>query len=158
QNVKMLMPPPYTAEHDSYIANYRATGAAKIIGVGREVMGLRRNGETFPMDLSVGEAKQDGASIFVGIIHDLTSRKRTEEQLVQAQKMETVGQLSGGIAHDFNNLLTVILGNAEALSSRLKAREDLRQLAETIVSAAERGAELTQRLLAFSRRQMLQPA
>jgi CheY-like chemotaxis protein len=78
--------------------------------------------------------------------------------LVQAQKMETVGQLSGGIAHDFNNLLTVILGNAEALSLRLKAREDLRHLSDTIISAAERGAELTQRLLAFSRRQVLQPA
>ncbi len=158
QNVKMLMPAPYKAEHDGYISNYRATGAAKIIGVGREVTGLRKDGATFPMDLSVGEAKQEDESIFVGIIHDLTSRKRTEEQLAQAQKMETVGQLSGGIAHDFNNLLTVILGNAEALSSRLKARQDLRLLAETIVSAAERGAELTQRLLAFSRRQRLQPS
>ena len=72
--------------------------------------------------------------------------------------METVGQLSGGIAHDFNNLLTVILGNAEALSLRLKARADLSQLADTIVLAAERGAELTRGLLAFSRRQMLQPS
>jgi PAS domain S-box-containing protein len=158
QNVKILMPPPYKEEHDSYLSNYRATGAAKIIGIGREVTGRRKDGGTFPMDLSVGEATQDGESIFVGIIHDLTNRKRTEEQLVQAQKMETVGQLSGGIAHDFNNLLTVILGNAEALSSRLKAREDLRQLAEAIVASAERGAELTQRLLAFSRRQMLQPS
>ena len=157
QNVRMLMPGPYREEHDGYIANYKRTGAAKIIGVGREVTGLRKDGSTFPMDLSVGEAKQEGESIFVGVLHDLTSRKRTEAQLVQAQKMETVGQLSGGIAHDFNNLLTVILGNAEALSLRLKAREDLRQLAETIISAAERGAELTRRLLAFSRRQMLQP-
>ncbi|MGQ0533078.1 MAG: PAS domain S-box protein [Caulobacteraceae bacterium] len=158
QNVRMLMPAPYRNEHDSYIAAYRETGSAKIIGIGREVTGLRRDGSTFPIDLSVGEAKQEGESIFVGIIHDLTSRKRTEEQLVQAQKMETVGQLSGGIAHDFNNLLTVILGNAEALGLRVKARDDLRQLADTIVLAAERGAELTQRLLAFSRRQVLQPA
>jgi len=158
QNVRMLMPEPYRSEHDGYIANYRETGAAKIIGIGREVLGRRKDGSTFPMDLSVGEAKQEGESIFVGVIHDLTGRKRTEEQLVQAQKMETVGQLSGGIAHDFNNLLTVILGNAEALSLRLKARDDLKQLAETIMFAAERGAELTQRLLAFSRRQVLQPA
>jgi PAS domain S-box-containing protein len=157
QNVRMLMPPPYRQGHDSYIANYRRTGEAKIIGIGREVTGLRKDGSMFPMDLSVGEAKQEGESIFVGVIHDLSSRKRTEEQLAQAQKMETVGQLSGGIAHDFNNLLTVILGNAEALALRLKAREDLRHLADNIANAAERGAQLTQRLLAFSRRQMLQP-
>jgi PAS domain S-box-containing protein len=157
QNVKMLMPTPYRDAHDGYLANYLGTGVRKIIGIGREVVGQRKDGSTFPMDLSVGEAERQGRPLFVGIIHDLTSRKRTEEQLVQAQKMETVGQLSGGIAHDFNNLLTVILGNAEALSARLKARQDLRHLADTIVSAADRGAELTRRLLAFSRRQMLQP-
>jgi PAS domain S-box-containing protein len=157
QNVRMLMPAPYRDEHDGYIANYRKTGEARIIGIGREVTGLRKDGSTFPMDLSVGEAKQEGESIFVGIIHDLSLRKRTEEQLAQAQKMETVGQLSGGIAHDFNNLLTVILGNAEALALRLKAREDLRHLADNVADAAERGAQLTQRLLAFSRRQILQP-
>jgi nitrogen-specific signal transduction histidine kinase/CheY-like chemotaxis protein len=109
------------------------------------------------MDLSVGEAQQEGESIFVGIIHDLTERKRTEEQLVRAQKMEAVGQLSGGIAHDFNNLLTVIVGNAEFLSDTLKARADLKKLADAIVAAGERGAELTRRLLAFSRRQTLLP-
>ncbi len=158
QNVRMLMPQPYRDEHDGYIANYRKTGEAKIIGVGREVTGLKKDGSIFPMDLSVGEAKQEGESIFVGVIHDLSSRKRTEEQLAQAQKMETVGQLSGGIAHDFNNLLTVILGNADALALRLKARDDLRHLADNIADAAERGAQLTQRLLAFSRRQILQPS
>jgi CheY-like chemotaxis protein len=71
--------------------------------------------------------------------------------------MESVGQLSGGIAHDFNNLLTVILGNAELLCEALKARPDLRDLGLMIISAADRGAELTRRLLAFSRRQTLQP-
>jgi CheY-like chemotaxis protein len=71
--------------------------------------------------------------------------------------MEAVGQLSGGIAHDFNNLLTIIIGNAETLSAKLEARPDMKRLAEAIAGAGERGAELTQRLLAFSRRQMLQP-
>jgi signal transduction histidine kinase/ActR/RegA family two-component response regulator len=121
------------------------------------VVGQRKDGSTFPMDLSVGEAKQDGESIFVGIIHDLTDRKRTEEQLIQAQKMEAVGQLSGGIAHDFNNLLTVIVGNAEYLGEQLTARDDLKRLADDICSAGERGAELTQRLLAFGRKQTLSP-
>jgi len=157
ENVKMLMPDPYHQEHDRYIANYQRTGEAKIIGIGREVVGRRKDGSTFPMDLSVGEAKQEGESIFVGIIHDLTDRKRIQQQLAQAQKMEAVGQLSGGIAHDFNNLLTIIIGNAETLAVKLDARPDMKRLAEAIVGAGERGAELTQRLLAFSRRQMLQP-
>jgi PAS domain S-box-containing protein len=157
ENVKLLMPQTYSLHHDDYLRNFLRTGERKIIGIGREVVGRRKDGSTFPMDLSVGEAKQDGESIFVGIIHDLTERKLTERQLQQAQKMEMVGQLSGGIAHDFNNLLTVIVGNAEHLSEQLKSRLDLRQLADDICHAGERGAELTRRLLAFSRRQLLRP-
>ena len=157
ENVKLLMPQTYSLHHDDYLRNFLRTGERKIIGIGREVVGRRKDGSTFPMDLSVGEAKQDGESIFVGIIHDLTERKLTERQLQQAQKMEMVGQLSGGIAHDFNNLLTVIVGNAEHLSEQLKSRLDLRQLADDICQAGERGAELTRRLLAFSRRQLLRP-
>lgn len=158
KNVKMLMPSPYRIEHDGYLKNFLETGQRKIIGIGRDVLGQRKDGSTFPMWLAVGEAKQDGESIFVGIIHDLTERKRNEELLVQAQKMEMVGQLSGGIAHDFNNLLTVIIGNAELLSEKLNDRRDLQQLAEDVGRAGDRGAELTQRLLAFSRRQILRPA
>jgi PAS domain S-box-containing protein len=158
QNVRMLMPPPFRDEHDGYLDHYRSTGEKRIIGIGREVVGQRKDGTTFPMDLSVGEARHGGERIFVGIIHDLTYRKRMEEQLIQAQKMEAVGQLSGGIAHDFNNLLTVIIGSAETLSDRLKARPDLRHHTGLIQRAGERGAELTARLLAFSRRQMLRPA
>jgi PAS domain S-box-containing protein len=157
ENVRLLMPQTFSAHHDRYVENFLRTGERKIIGIGREVTGLRKDGSTFPMDLSVGEAKQDGESIFVGIIHDLTGRKQTEEELRQAQKMEIVGQLSGGIAHDFNNLLTIIVGNAEHLSEELGSRRDLRHIADDICLAGERGAELTQRLLAFGRRQLLQP-
>ncbi|MDF3814111.1 MULTISPECIES: PAS domain-containing sensor histidine kinase [Rhodopseudomonas] len=156
-NVKMLMPTEYREAHDGYLGNYHRTGVRKIIGIGREVKGQRKDGSVFPMELSVGETRRDGEPLFVGVIHDLTERKRIEAQLVQAQKMETVGQLSGGIAHDFNNLLTVIVGNAEFLSEQLMARQDLRNLANDIGRAGERGAELTQRLLAFSRRQNLMP-
>ncbi len=157
KNVKMLMPSPFDEGHDGYLWNFRNTGERKIVGIGRDIVGSRKDGSTFPMDLSLGEAKQDGESIFVGIIHDLCEHKRTEAQLVQAQKMEIVGQLSGGIAHDFNNLLTVIIGNAELLGGKLKTRPDLKQYCETIINAGERGAELTQRLLAFSRKQSLVP-
>ncbi|MBR0826085.1 PAS domain S-box protein [Bradyrhizobium manausense] len=145
QNVKLLLPADQGAAHENYFRD------------GGEGLGVRKDGSTFPVDLSVGGALQDGEPIFVGIVHDLTARKLTEQQLQQAQKMEAVGQLSGGIAHDFNNLLTVIVSNAEHLSEQLKARPDLRRFAEDICQSGERGAELTQRLLAFSRRQFLQP-
>ncbi len=89
--------------------------------------------------------------------NDVTDRHLMQEQLRRSQKLEALGQLTGGIAHDFNNLLTVIIGNSELLTSRLKDQESLQGLANMIMTAAESGAELTRRLLAFSRRQALEP-
>ena len=77
-NVEILMPEPYASEHDAYLANYLRTGLKKIIGVGREVVGRRRDGSLFPMDLSVGEARDGDEPIFVGIIRDITDRKAAE--------------------------------------------------------------------------------
>jgi PAS domain S-box-containing protein len=88
---------------------------------------------------------------------DVTAERESEDRQRQAQKLEAIGQLTGGVAHDFNNLLTVMLGNAELLANALAAQPKLRALAETCVTAAERGAELTNRLLAFARRQPLEP-
>lgn len=100
----------------------------------------------------------DGKAIrMVGSMMDITDSVQMDERLRQAQKLEAVGQLTGGVAHDFNNLLTVILGNAELLTEQLTDQQQLRILAEMTATAAERGAELTNRLLAFSRRQPLDP-
>jgi PAS domain S-box-containing protein len=93
----------------------------------------------------------------VGTCQDITERRALEERLHEAQRLEAAGQLTGGMAHDFNNLLTVILGNAEMLTEHLAGNARLAPLAQMVVSAAERGAELTQRLLAFARRQALAP-
>jgi signal transduction histidine kinase len=101
---------------------------------------------------SVAEAKQDGRSIFAGILHDLTEHKRAEELLAHIQKMEMADLQIGRIAHDLNSLLTVIAGNAEFLREKLDARKDLQQLVHDIAIAGDRGAELTQQLLAFGRR------
>lgn len=93
----------------------------------------------------------------LGLITDVSDRATLEDRLRQAQKMEAVGQLTGGIAHDFNNLLTIILGNTEILEEELSDLPHLQRLAKMSLDAADRGADLTSRLLAFSRTQALQP-
>ncbi|MBW4460369.1 MAG: PAS domain-containing protein [Nodosilinea sp. WJT8-NPBG4] len=100
---------------------------------------------------------QGQAIRMIGGMLNLTEQKNLEAQLLQSQKMEAIGQLTGGVAHDFNNLLTVILGNAELLVELLDTQPQLRSLAAMISGAAQRGADLTQRLLVFARRQTLDP-
>lgn len=104
----------------------------------------------------VRDADGQPSGIF-GLGTDVSARLELEAQLQQARRLETIGQLTGGVAHDFNNLLTVILGNADLLAEQLIDQPLLLPLAEMTRTAAERGAELTQRLLAFARRQALQP-
>ena len=163
QNVRVLMPEPYRAEHDGYIGNHLATGVKKIIGIGREVSGKRKDGTTFPLHLSVSAFEADGRRYFTGMIHDLSDRKHVEEalreserRLAQAQKMEAVGQLTGGIAHDFNNLLLVISGNLELLELHLE-RDEPEVLLKEAQDAAGLGSQLTDRLLTFARRRHMDP-
>ena len=139
-NVRMLMPERYRAEHNSYIGDYFRTGEARVIGYGRLVKGLTKNGAVFPMELAVGEARANGQRIFTGFVRDLTSRQKMEEELRQSQKMEAVGQLTGGVAHDFNNHLTAIIANLEMLYPRLADPEQRDHVKEALDSAQGRRA------------------
>jgi PAS domain S-box-containing protein len=117
---------------------------------------VRLDGSILEVEVTAASFRDDTGHAVLVILRDLTQRKATERQLNHAQRLEAVGQLTGGVAHDFNNLLTVILGSAEQLEEQL-ADSHLRRIAVMSRTAAERGAELTNRLLAFSRRQALDP-
>ncbi|MFN3867706.1 MAG: PAS domain S-box protein [Hyphomicrobiaceae bacterium] len=284
RNVAMLMARHDRSRHDDYIGRYLRTGETRIMGVGREVVGMRKDGTLFPLHLSIGEYRVDGERFFTGVmidlsrqrlaedslarqqalfravfdcmpdpliitdcdrrvqsvnpaftrtfghsleavfgntpecifaspeewrrhdsvmshpcthqaadlglhvsefrrpngetfpaavvrteilapdfsplgylelIRDISGERRREAQLMQAQRMEAIGQLTGGIAHDFNNILTVVLGNVELIEMRATS-DDLLSLAREAREASEIGARLTDRLLTFGRRQMLE--
>jgi two-component system, cell cycle sensor histidine kinase and response regulator CckA len=117
----------------------------------------RRTGEHFWAEMSVRVAAIGRRDMVLAVVRDLTERKAIEEQLRQVQKIETIGQLTGGIAHDFNNLLGVIIGNLDLLRDARGDDEEFADLSTDALDAALRGADLTRQLLAFARRQPLQP-
>ncbi|MCL5976928.1 MAG: ATP-binding protein [Nitrospirae bacterium] len=124
------------------------------------ILTKKKDGKEYLEHVSIIPVKNaKGETIkFVSISRDVTKEKSLEEQLRQSQKMEVVGRLAGGIAHDFNNLLTTIIGFANLMSNEIKADDLLKQYAGHILSASEKAANLTQSLLAFSRKQIINPA
>ncbi|MDF2094355.1 PAS domain S-box protein [Aquibaculum arenosum] len=147
------------AEHE--LGRLTAYNRARVLGQEApalyRVEGRRRDGEKLVLDNRAFTIQWQGEVAVCSMLADITAQTETEEQLRQAQKLEAVGQLTGGVAHDFNNLLTVIMGNSELLAEQLADQPELQELATMVAGAAERGAELTGRLLAFARRQALAP-
>jgi two-component system, cell cycle sensor histidine kinase and response regulator CckA len=121
------------------------------------VRGLRKDGEVIQVEAFCSVTEFNGTRAILATVHDISDRVKLEDQLRQAQKMEAVGRLAGGIAHDFNNLLTAIRGNAELMSHRVKKDPAMAAEVDEILHASDRAASLTRQLLAFSRKQVLQP-
>jgi len=139
QNVKMLMPTPYSVEHDGYLERYRRIGEKRIIGLGRVVVGKRRDGTTFPIELAVGEALTKGKHVFTGLIRDISGRQDTERRLHEVQdellhvsRLSAMGELASALAHELNQPLT-------AISNYLLAA---RQLVQRGPDQVERAADI----------------
>lgn len=180
RNVSMLMPAPYREEHDGYIARYLATGEKRIIGIGREVVGRRKDGTTFPMELAVAEARVGHERVFVGIVRDITERKRSEQalhdskqdleravaalqakneevqtmaqQLWQSAKLASVGELAASIAHELNNPLATVSLRIESVLARTPAADPRRRALEIVEQETRRMGDLVANLLQFCRR------
>ena len=153
----LIVPDRYRTRHSEGLTRFLHTGEGAVLGRRFEIEALRRDGKEIKIELSVTALRRRGGYMFNAFVRDLTDKLAADEHLRQAQKMETIGQLTGGIAHDFNNILTVITGTIEILEDGVAGDPDLVAIARMIDEAALRGAELTQRLLAFARRQPLQP-
>jgi PAS domain S-box-containing protein len=146
-------------DRDWVLERYRARLHGREVPRDYELRLLHADGETrIPVNLSVSLISYRGAPALLGTMRDLTERRRLEERLFQSQKYEALGQLAGGIAHDFNNLLMAIQGSGELLRQRLPAAEGVREELEIVQRSTRRAADLTQKLLAFARRQVLEPS
>ncbi len=157
-NVKMLMPDPYHSHHDQYLENYHQSGVKKIIGFNREVTGRRKDGTEFPMRLAVGEMKFEGIKTFVGVIVDITARKKAEKELIASKELaEEANQMKteflNTMSHELRTPLTVILGNISELTDvdDLPDLDDIADIAGDIENAGDHLLLLINDLLDLSK-------
>jgi len=155
--IELIIAESERGELKAALDRFLRSGQRQILGNRREIRARRRDGRDFPAELSVTALRRREGTLFNGFFRDLTDKIAAEDRIRQSEKMEALGQLTGGIAHDFNNILTVITGTIEILSDAVAHEPQLAAITRMIDDAAARGADLTQHLLAFARKQPLQP-
>jgi two-component system, LuxR family, sensor kinase FixL len=151
RNVNMLMPSPYHEQHDDYLERYQRTGIHRIIGTGREVTGLRRDGTTFPLQLSVGETSVAGERKFTGILHDLSARVEIETRLREQEALARLGEMAAVLAHEIKNPLAAVRGAIQVIGTRLPTDSKDAVIVKEIVSRIDSLNELMKDLLLFAR-------
>jgi len=161
KNVKMLMPQPYRDDHDGYLARYKRTGERRIIGIGRVVVGQRRDGSTFPMELAVGEMHVRNQRYYTGFIRDLTERQQTEarlqelqSELVHISRLTAMGEMASALAHELNQPLSAIANYTKGSRRLLDSRNDdslapLRDAMDKAGEQALRAGQIIRRLRDF---------
>jgi PAS domain S-box-containing protein len=154
---ELIIPYVHRDAHKRGLERFLRTGKGAVLGRRFEIEAMRRDGKEIKVELSITELRRRDGFVFNGFMRDLTDKIAAEDRIRQAEKMEAVGQLTGGIAHDFNNILTVITGTIEILADAVRGEPQLAAITRMIDEAASRGADLTQHLLAFARKQPLEP-
>ena len=156
QNVRMLMPEPYRSRHDDYLRNYLRTGEAKIIGVGRQVEGQRKDGSVFPMELGVATVEADHERYFVGFVHDLSERRRFEARMqdLHADRLDIIENMAVGLAHELKQPLSAIDAYLH-IAVRLLEKGDRKEIEQVLDNASKqvfRVSEIMDSLRQFIRR------
>jgi len=161
KNVKTLMPAPFQQEHDGYLKSYKDTADKKIIGIGREVRGLRKDGTIFPMDLAVGETRLNGNAIFVGIIRDLTTRYEQQKKYDQLQeehfhlsRVSAMNEMGSAIAHELNQPMGASINYLETAKILLERggeldTEKLLLITSRAIEQTHRASEIISRMRGF---------
>ena len=161
QNVSMLMPEPYRSQHDGYISRYKATGEKRIIGVGRVVVGLRKDGSTFPMELSVGEVRAGARRLFTGFLRDLSERQQSAQRMQDLQaelifmsRFTALGEMASTLAHELNQPLTAVASYLNGARRLLDAGKPgdaatARAAIDNAAAQALRAGEIIKRLREF---------
>ncbi len=151
-----IIPASQAAEHEFHLKKFASAGHDGAIGKRRRVIARRRNGSEFPVEMQIMALQLDGHWRFTSFLRDITDVLASEQRLMQAQKMEAIGQLTGGLAHDFNNLLGIIAGNIDLLQEGVSPEEQ-KELIDAALKAANRGVDVTKSLLAVARRDAPDP-
>jgi PAS domain S-box-containing protein len=154
--LETLLPESAREKHVHERTQYFAKPRVRPMGIGMELAGKRKDGSVFPVEVSLSYVQTEEGVFAIAFVTDISQRKQLEEQLMHSQKMEAVGRLAGGVAHDFNNMLTVISGYNQMILDQVSPIDPLHGYGEEILKATERAAALTNQLLAFSRRQIVQ--
>ena len=161
QNIKTLMPSPYRENHDGYLERYLTTGERRIIGIGRVVVGERKDGSTFPMELAVGEMKSNSERFFTGFIRDLTERQKTEarlqelqSELVHISRLTALGEMASTLAHELNQPLSAIANYMKGSRRLLEGKDDersamMRDAVDKAADQALRAGQIIRRLRDF---------